>query len=245
MKDIRGSLTKYAPQIMTGLGIAGLVGAGVLAVKVTPRAKEALDYEEEKLKHPLSWRDKLCVAWKFYIPPVIVAASSSVALISSCHMQTRRTAVISGAYEGLRTTYNLYKSKVKETIAEQEVKKIETAVAEARVASDPVDSKEVILTKGDTLCYDPASGRYFKSSMDEINRVVASLNRRLRSEMTLTLNEFYEELGLSDIALGDSNGWDIDKCYLDVKYSTVLATDGTPCLALEYDTYPLPLHYYN
>ena len=246
MKDVRGTLTKYAPQILTGLGIAGLVGAGVLAVKVTPKVKDALTYEEEKEKHPLDWRDKIRVAWKFYVPPVLMAAGSTVALISSCRIQTRRTAVIGSAYEGLRTTYDLYKRKVRETLEEQDVKKVEAAVAKERVEKDPVQNKEVLLTnRGDTLCYDPASGRYFKSSMDDINRVVAALNRRLRDELTITLNEFYYELGLADISLGDNNGWDIDKTYIDVTYSTTLATDGTPCLALQYDTYPLPGHYWN
>ena len=34
--------------------------------------------------------------------------------------------------------------------------------------------------------------------------------------------------------LGDDLGWNIDNGYIDLRFSSQLATDGTPCLVIDY-----------
>ena len=38
MKDIKITMSKRSPEILTGLGIAGMITTTVLAVKATPKA---------------------------------------------------------------------------------------------------------------------------------------------------------------------------------------------------------------
>ena len=38
IKAVRGFFVKNAPQILTGIGISGMIGSTVLAVKATPKA---------------------------------------------------------------------------------------------------------------------------------------------------------------------------------------------------------------
>jgi hypothetical protein len=54
----------------------------------------------------------------------------------------------------------------------------------------------------------------------------------------VSLNEFYDELGLSHIAVGDDLGWNIEKGGIDISFSTQLAEDGMPCLVVNYDVKP-------
>ena len=56
--------------------------------------------------------------------------------------------------------------------------------------------------------------------------------------MSISLNEFYYELGLEPIKLGDQLGWNIEKGYLGINLSSKLASDGTPCLVLAYEVGP-------
>ena len=50
------------------------------------------------------------------------------------------------------------------------------AIAKDRIDKNPVSSREVIITeKGNTLCYDAVSGRYFKSDIDKLKRLKSSL----------------------------------------------------------------------
>ena len=96
-------------------------------------------------------------------------------------------------------------------------------MAKEKIVKNPV--REVILTEkgGNTICYDAISGRYFKSDRDTINRAVNELNRQMRDDMYVTLNEFYYALGLDGTKLGDDLGWSI----------------GTPCLVIDYRVAPV------
>ena len=43
MKGVRTGLSKHSPEILTGIGIAGMITTTVLAVKATPKALSLLD----------------------------------------------------------------------------------------------------------------------------------------------------------------------------------------------------------
>lgn len=128
-----------------------------------------------------------------------------------------------------------YQKKVVETIGEKKEQTVRDAVAKERLEKNPVENKEVIVTaKGDTLCFDAVSGRYFKSDIDKLKKAENELNRQMRDEMYISLNDFYYEVGLEPIKLGDDLGWNIDNGYIDLRFSSQLATDGTPCLVIDY-----------
>ena len=54
----------------------------------------------------------------------------------------------------------------------------------------------------------------------------------------VSLNEFYSELGLSPIKMGDDLGWNIDDREIRVDFSSQLAEDGTPCLVIDFSVSP-------
>jgi hypothetical protein len=98
----------------------------------------------------------------------------------------------------------------------------------------------IVTGKGDTLCYDTISGRYFKSDIEKIRKIVNDLNLRLRDENSISLNEFYYEFGLDSIKIGDDIGWNISiNGYIEPHFSSQLASDGTPCLVLDYMCGPI------
>ena len=102
---------------------------------------------------------------------------------------------------------------------------------------------------GETRCYDVLFGRYFKSDRNKIERAVNELNRRMLTDQFVSLNEFYYEIGLPGIKIGDELGWNIEKGYIDIQFGSHLSEDGTPCLAIVYTVGPqygynvLGLHY--
>ena len=139
------------------------------------------------------------------------------------------------AYTLSESALKEYQEKVVETIGEKKEQAIQDAVAKDRIEKNPVSTNEVIITeKGDTLCLDYPSGRYFKSDREKINKAVNELNRRMRDEMYISLNEFYYEIGLSGIGIGEELGWNIDQGYIEPSFSCQLAEDGTPCLVISY-----------
>ena len=48
-KDIRIAVSKHSPEILTGLGIAGMITTTVLAVKATPKALDIIEDKKKEL----------------------------------------------------------------------------------------------------------------------------------------------------------------------------------------------------
>lgn len=233
-------VSKHSPEILTGIGIAGMITTTVLAVKATPKAMQLI---EEKKKtdrmDKLSPIDTIKVAWKPYIPAAITGVTSVACLIGACSASTRRNAALATAYQISQTALTEYKEKVVETIGEKKEEIVKDKIAKDRIEKKPVSKSEIFMTeKGNTLCYDAISGRYFKSDIEQIKRAMNQLNKMILSNMYASLNDFYDELGLNHINLGDNLGWNVDDSIVDVEFSSQIADDGTPCIVMDYSKPP-------
>ena len=240
IKNAEIAIVKHSPEILTGIGIAGMITTTVLAVKATPKALRLI--EEKKKEEGV---DKLTAAetvkatWKCYIPAAVTCVTSTACLVGASSVSARRNAALATAYKLSETALTEYREKVVETIGDKKEQVIREKIDRDHIENNPVTTKEVIITsKGNTLCYDSISGRYFKSDIDQIKKSLNILNRRLLTEMYLSLNEIYDELDLDHIAVGDDLGWNIDDGLIEPYFSSQLASDGTPCIVLSYDKPP-------
>lgn len=246
MKTVKAGfdlLGKNSPAILTGVGIAGMVTAGVLAVKATPKAMRIIEAEKrlhgEDEEVILSKTDIVKAAWKPYVPAVGLAVVSAGCLIGSCSVSTRRSAAIATAYKLSETACGEFKKKAVEVVGEKKVAEIKDAVNKERIKENPVSNSEVIVTgKGKTLCYDNWSGRYFYSDADTIKRAEIALNRQLISDMYVSLSEFYDYLGLRPTKGSEELGWNIDAGEIRIELGALLSDDETPCLMIDYNIAP-------
>ena len=201
LKDIRDnvikSVSEKSPEILIGLGLAGMLTSTVLAVKATPKALDILEQEDREL----SKIDKVKLTWKCYAPAAIGYCTSAACIIGANSVNSKRNAVLAGAYKISEQALLEYRDKVVEVIGEEKEKTIRDSIAEDRVQQGPKQASGVLVAgKGDTLCYDMYSGRYFNSDMDTINRILNDVNYKLMQDMIMSVNDFYDALGLNAIA---------------------------------------------
>lgn len=239
-KALKATAIKHSPEILTGIGITGMIFAIVLAVKATPKAMELLDEKRDELeKDDLTVAETVQTTWKVYIPSVATALLSSVCIIGANSVHMKRYAALSAACTMAETSLREYSDKVIETIGEKKEQEVRDAIAKDEVEKHPVQNSEVLVTgKGETLCYDSLSGRYFKSDIEKIKKAINDVNRRMLNENSIALNEYYEEIGLAAVGIGESVGWDIDKGYIEPAFSSQLTEDGTPCLVISFRNPP-------
>ena len=246
VNSLKVGVDKYSPQILIGVGIAGMLTTTVLAVKATPKALDLIEEKKkEKEVEKLAPVEAVKTAWKPYIPAAVTGVLSTVCLIGSCGVSTRRAAALATAYQIAETSISEYKDAVIETIGEKKEKEVRKKVAENKVANNPVIDGQVIVTeKGNTLCLDTLSMRYFKSDIDAMKKVENELNLALRNEDYVSLNSLYDMLGLKNTKTGGDIGWNISKDgYVEFDLSAQLAEDGTPCIVIDYD--PMPKYDYD
>ena len=240
IKGAKTFMTKRSPEILTGIGIAGMITTTVLAVKATPKALMLLDEAENEKNADLTTVEKVKVAWKPYIPAAVTCTASVACLIGASSVSARRNAALATAYQLSTSALTEYKEKVVETIGEKKEKVVKDKIAQKKVEENPVSTNSVIVTgKGSTLCLDSLSKRYFESDIEKIRKAVNDLNYRMMSEMYISLNEFYSELGLDTTVIGDDLGWNISTDgMIEIEFSSQITDDGRPCIVIEYMVAP-------
>lgn len=240
VNNIKKVVIKRSPEILTGIGIAGMISAGILAVRTTPKALELIREREDELKvEKLPVGETVKTTWKCYIPAVSTCILSAACIIGASSVHAKRNAAIAAAYKLSEKALIEYKDAVIETIGEKKELEVRDKMAEKRIEKDPISKTEVIVTdKGSSLCYDSISGRYFKSDIETIKRAENVINKQMLSDMYVSLNDFYDEIGLDFTKVGRELGWSVDDGLIDIHFSSQLADDGTPCLVVEYCTPP-------
>ncbi len=238
--SLKTAIKKHSPEILTGIGIAGMITTTVMAVRATPKALILIEERKEEIgAEKLEPMDMVKTTWACYIPAAITGTLSVACLIGASSVNARRNAALATAYTLSESALKDYQGKVIEMFGGKKNEAVKDAVAKDKVEKNPVVTREVIITeKGNTLCYDAISGRYFKSDIEKIKKAECELNRQMLDDMYVSLNDFYYEIGLDNVKLGDELGWNVDSGYIDLSFSSQLASDGTPCLVIDYSVAP-------
>ena len=241
VRGVKMNVSKHSPEILMGLGIAGMITTVVLAVKETPKALDLIAEAEDKKGEQLKKTEVVKATWKCYIPAAVTGATSIACLVGSNTKHAKRNAALATAYKLSETALSEYREKVVETIGEEKEKVVREKVSEEKLKQNPIEKNEIIFTdNGDTQFYEPLSGRYFKSDIEHVNKIVNGLNKSMLHDMFgyTTLNEFYEELGLDMVELGEDLGWNLDKGLIDIEFTSKIASNGKPCIVLDYINAP-------
>ena len=243
LKVAKEELSEHSPEILTGLGIAGMFGSVIFSIWATPKAEKAIEKKKkETKKEKLDIWETIGTSWKYYVPAAVSFVGGAACVIGSDNIAKKRTAAIAAAYSITETALTEYKSKVVESLGESKDEKVRERIIDDKIRENPPKSSEVIVTnKGETLFYESISGRYFKSDLERVRRAENELNRNMRSDIQISVNDLYMMLGLPITnQVNDDIGWDIDRGYIEFIFSAHLSEDEQPCIAIDYRTPPRP-----
>ena len=237
VKNLGGVISKNSPTILTGLAVAGLLTTTILAVRATPKATELIKADSRKQHdgdpYAYTKKEAFLSSWTCYVPTAISGAITIACIISANHISLRRNAALASLYSVTEVALKEYQAKVIETIGRNKEQRVRDDIAGDKIKNNPVESSEVIITdKGNVLCYDAYSGRYFRNDIEKIRRVTNELNHNLLTEMQTSLNDFYYEIGLPSIGVGYNLGWDVEHGLIEPSFSAQLTANEEPCLVL-------------
>ncbi len=237
------TLKSNSPEILTALSVSGVVTTSYLVAKASFRASDVIRVDESvggalRIEKPLKERTKL--VWKLYIPAGISGALTVGCIIGASKANGRRTTAAVTAYSLTERAFSEYKEKVVEQVGKTKEQSIRDEIVQDCVTKNPQGSREVIVVgTGHVLCCELFTNRYFRSDMETLRKAQNDINARIINHPYVTLEEFYDHVGLSYTSNSSNLGWDSDKL-MDLVFSTVLGEGGEPCLAFEYN-YTKPL----
>ena len=238
-KGLQG-VKSSSPEILTGLSIAGLGITAYMTGKAAVKASEILKYHDANSKKELDWKTKFKLVWKTYLPAGISGAVTAGCIIGSSRASSHRTAAALSAYKLTEKAFTEYRAKVAEEIGKNKERKVRDEIAQDRVAEDVASSKQIVMWGfGDVACCEMYTHRFFKSDMESLRKAENKINRDVNNHLYVTLDEFYDIVGLPHTSESDRKGWDSETGLMELHFTTVLM-DATPCLAFDYN-YVKPL----
>lgn len=251
---------KNGSTICTTVAVVSSIGNVVETFRVAPKAMDIMEQKKEAMERlNADLCEKVVTEEEFkqhkkniYISftkdlvkecwPVVLGLGINIASIACAHKistkNARKVAALASTLSLTENKFKDYQEKTKEVLGEKKEQKIRDDIYKDKVRNNPVS--DVLDTgKGEVLCLDSVSGRYFKCNADFIRNRVNFLNNKLLSEMWISLNELYSELNLPSIKIGEDIGWNINKDGLiEVNFSSQLTEDDKPVLVLDYIVEP-------
>ncbi len=235
------SAEKHSPEILIGVGIAGFVTSTILAVTATPKAIRLIEARKEELEvEELTALETVKTAGKCYIPAAISTVASAACIIGAKKIDMKRNAALATAYSITQESLKTYQRKVIETIGENKEQKIRDEIAKDKLNENPPEANQVVVTgTGQTLCYLKPMDKYFECDIEKIRKAEAKLNSILYSEMFVSVNDFYEQIGLRCFSeLGDELGWNVDDGPIEFQYSSQLTENDKPVFVIDFRIEP-------
>ena len=239
-------LKRSSPTILTCVGAIGVVATSVLAVKATPkavdiiRAREGIDHEGNYYGPTKLEVVQSC--WKCYIPAALVGLSTIACIFGANVLSKRNQASLVSAYALLSESYQQYRKAAKTVYGEDADSKIKAQMAKDTYISDgwgySVYSPDLDSESEKILCYDLFSQRYFTSTMAAVLNAQYHVNRNLQLRGEVSINEFYEFLGIDKIENGNNIGWSINELieggimWLDFDNKHTVMDDGLECCVI-------------
>ena len=120
IRNMQTAVKKHSPEILTGIGIAGMITTTVLAVRATPKALILIEEKKDELEvNELTPKETVQAAWACYIPTAVIGTVSIACLIGASSVNMRRRAALATAYTLSESALKEYQEKVVETIGEK------------------------------------------------------------------------------------------------------------------------------
>lgn len=197
-------LRKHSSTILTCLSAAGVVATSVLVAKETTKVEKALTEAENEKGCELTKVEKFKIAAPIYVPSVIVGVSTLGCIFGANILNKRQQAALASAYALLDSSYKEYVGKVKELYGTEGDMKVRE-----EIAKDHYEEEDLSVAREKLLFFDSHTLQFFESTIEDVLSAEHKLNEAFSSLGNVSLNDFYELLGLPPIAGGDAIGWSV------------------------------------
>lgn len=234
-------LKKHSPTILTCIGAVGTVATAVVAVRATPKALSLLENAKEEKGEELTKLETVRIAGPAYIPATLIGVTTVACIFGANVLNKKQQASILSAYTLLDQSYKNYKAKIKELYGDEAEEKVNEAIAQ-----DYYEGRYIQPEGEKKLFFDKFSMRYFESTIEDVQRAEYKLNRDFEMKDAVSINEFYEYIGVEPVENGDRYGWSTDSCFemygnawIDFDHHLTTLDDGLECYILSFPFEPV------
>lgn len=246
--NIKTLVKRAIPPVLTVVSAGGVIATAVLSSKAALKADILLKEAEESKHEQLTTFEKVQVSAPAYLPTVAAGALTVACIVGLRSYDRRQQAAAIAGYALIKRNYEKYQGKVKELLGLEEHHKITEAIArdvEVEVPKEhcliaqggigPSSTMDFGVNEEKRLFYDTFSDRYFESTIGDVLQAEHHLNRNFHLGGYVSVNDFYDLLGLDHIKDGDKLCWTLQEGleWVDFDHSSTVLDDGLECCVID------------
>lgn len=230
------TILKYTPDLLTTAGVTGYLSAVVMGIMATPKAMEKLEQHDMvyvNRREEIIEKGKLL--FPVYAPTIATCLIATGMVYGSLHVSKKRYTSLLGLYTFSQTYLHKLQQNVLDSVGQKEY---DTIMANTAAPKDPPPTTMII--QGDRIpVYDDYSKRYFTvDSVEYIRGAMNTTNEIMFDSGFASLNDFYFELGLEQIDIGNMIGWSSKNGAIRVRIDSMMMQDSRPCILLTFNMEP-------
>ena len=223
---------RYAPEILTAVGIAGVATSTVLIAKQTLKLEVTIDEAEQRVARAhadkANGEDDLAVVKaymkntsdlvKLYGGPITLALASITSILAAHGIMRRRNAALVAAYGVLESAFSNYRARVREAIGDDRELEVYRGVRDVELVNDKTGEKthELVIHEGRSpyaLLFDETNIFWEPEAGTNKTWLIIKqqhLNDMLNTKGHLFLNDVHRALGFPETKAGQIVGWVAD-----------------------------------
>jgi hypothetical protein len=239
-KNCTSLVKRNSPLILTCVGIGLGVTSTVMAVKATPEAHDIYKkIQDSDIPEDEKKKEVIKNVVPMYLPSALTGCAAIAAVVGGYKIQADRLAEMTAAYILATNSLQDYKQTILDKFGDDVASDIQKEVSEKQAAKNPNSADDIIISNDgpEEIMQDSISGQYFKSTRDDIWRVLSDIGYRLTIEDCIAASEYFYEVGISQNNLGDDVGW-MSGDRPEPRFTPFILPDGRKAVHVQVDTNP-------
>lgn len=227
----------YKPDVLTGIGIAGVFITAYLSVKAAIKYKEKTDNKD------LEPKEKVVTAVKCFAGAAAVATGTALVIYKSNDLSKTYLTEAYGMYRITQRRLDHQTKAIKETVPEDVQEEIQRKTDEKTLATSNIFIEDT--GTGNELFYDTFSDRYFKMSMEQFLFGRYEFNRTYQLAGAVNFNYLYSLWGVKKSKFGELIGWneyymsgEWDASWIDIDLRKLTTANGDTIWMIHYPILP-------
>lgn len=206
-------LKRYSPTILSSMASVGVIASTIMAAKETPKFLDFLEETTNEKEEEISKTDVIRAMASAYMPTAIVCLSTVICIFGANALNKKQQALLTSAYIMLEDSFRKYRTAAINVYGEDADSKIKAETAEVTYVHHDgysIYDPGMDIENEQLLFYDIYTKRYFNATLLSVINAQYHLNRNLTLRGYVTINEFYNFIGIAGIENGDDIGWNMD-----------------------------------
>lgn len=233
MASFKEFMHKNGSNIMFGAGVVGTVSAGVLAVIETKKYLVDRNFQiEQSDDGKLTRKQELKLIGRYYGLPLAIETLSVASLICGKVQDNKSIKTLGSVCVASENALTAYKTITDKVLTEEQKDAVKEQIDQKKIDETPLPN-DVHPDEGETLYFEPYSGRYLCATENEVMTALTKLRDQIQKHDYATLNDWYELLKLDRCETGDYFLWSSERRLVDISFDAYLKDTKTPCVMIK------------